>query len=213
MGKPYNRVLSIDTALEACAVSVANGDDIFTAYEPMGRGQTEKLLPMILDTCDRAGTKLKDIEAVVVTRGPGSFTGVRVGLSVARTLEATQNIPLYGLTTFEAVSLLLGEGNSDYGIVLESKRDDVYFQKKGSAPSVSEIGTVQKEHPNLPLVGNVEGVQTVALDKITEKMIEYVRQNDVEIGGSSPVYLRGADISKSKKSYRSLSDEVLSGLK
>ena len=206
-----SKILAIDTALEACTVSVRNNDNIHTIYEPMGRGQTERLLPMIVDACEKAGTTLRDIEAVCVTAGPGSFTGVRVGLSVARTLESTQNIPLYGMTTFEAVSLLIKEDS--YGVALKSKRDDVYFQlvKDGKEVKscVSTIEDIKQEYPDLPLFGNVDGVEAVDLGNITEKMIVKALSGEVKSGKNQPVYLRDADISKSKKIYRTLSDGAL----
>ena len=205
------RVLSIDTALEACAVSVSDGKTTYTIYEKMGREQTERLLPMIVDACAQADTPLKDIEAVAVTRGPGSFTGVRVGLSVARTLSNVQNIPLHSFTTFEAVALL--SKHSNYGIALESKREDIYFQEVRSdtfEPAyVSSIAKLRQEHPNLHLIGNIEGVDPVPLEILTEVMINNIGHGSND---GTPVYLRNADISKSKKTYRTLSNNLLNAL-
>ncbi len=202
------KILAIDTALEACTVSVRNGDLIHTIYEPMGRGQTERLLPMIVESCEKVGTSLRDIEAVCVTVGPGSFTGVRVGLSVARTLEVTQNISLYGMTTFEAVSLLIEE--ESYGIALKSKRDDVYFQLVENGEEkfsgVVTIEHIKSEYSDIPLYGNVEAVTNVDLSLITEKMIDKALSGDAGKGVNQPVYLRDADVSMSKKKYRTLSE-------
>ena len=199
------RILAIDTVLDACAVSVSNGKKTQSFYEPMGRGQTERLLPMILEACEAVGLELNHIDAVAVTRGPGSFTGVRVGLSVARTLSTIHNIPLYGLTTFEAISTLLdphGDDKNTYGIALSSKRDDVYFQKQGETAYLSTVNDIRNEYPDLHIYGNVEGVEAIPLDALTASMIDAVERGLYEAGKLTPVYLRDADISKSKKSYR-----------
>lgn len=206
-------ILAIDTALEACSVSVSNGDDdIQTLYEPMGRGQTERLLPMIVETCGQAGIALKDVEAVAVTRGPGSFTGVRVGLSVARTLSTIQDIPLYGFTTFDAVALL--SPHNHYVIALNSKRNDVYAQEinnNGASlpPYLSTITDIRQKSGDIPVIGNVVGFEQLDLSKLTQAMIKNHKNG---INDRSPVYLREADISESKKTYATLSDNVLNKL-
>ncbi len=204
-------LLAIDTALEACAVSVSTGGQMHTIYEPMKRGQTERLLPMIMEACEVIDVSLKDMNGVCVTRGPGSFTGVRVGLSVARTLASTREIPLYGMTSFEALSLLI-ENKPDYGIVLESKRQDVYFQAilnhQPQAPCVTTYEEILQTYPTLELIGNAGSLE---FDQrhLTQRMIEAVRADKIAEGGSQPFYLRGADISQSQKKYRKLSKESL----
>lgn len=212
-----NKILAIDTALEACAVSVANGDQRHTIYEPMGRGQTERIIPMVLDACEAVSVHLGDIEAVCVTRGPGSFTGVRVGLSVARTLASIKDIPLYGLTTFESIMPFMPEDTQHYGIVLESKRDDVYFQMvangEAQTPYLTTCADILTE---LELIGNVDALKDrltpFDLKNITEKMIDLVRTGNIKAGNEKPFYLRDAGISKSKKTYRTLSQEVLTDI-
>ena len=212
-----NKILAIDTALEACAVSVANGDQRHTIYEPMGRGQTERIIPMVLEACEAVSVHLSDIEAVCVTRGPGSFTGVRVGLSVARTLASIRGIPLYGLTTFESIMPFMSEGTQNYGIVLESKRDDLYFQMVvNGEPQAPYLTTCADIPTELTLIGNVEALKDrltpFDLKDITEEMIDLVRAGNIKAGGEKPFYLRDADISKSKKTYRTLSQEVLTDI-
>ncbi len=207
-------ILAIETALEACGVSVATGDQCHTIFEPMKRGQTERLIPMVMEACEGVNITLKDVEAVCVTRGPGSFTGVRVGLSVARTLANIREIPLYGLTSFEALSLFM-EGKSSYGIVLESKRTDVYFQAivdgQAQEPCVTTYESLLETYPDLELIGNVAPLQ-FDQKALTVKMIEYVQSGQAEEGQISPYYCREADISASKKKYRTMSSDVLDSL-
>jgi len=104
-------VLAIDTALDACSVAIARGGETLSHLsEAMNRGQAERLAPMAQEAAAQAGVGFAEIDRVAVTTGPGSFTGVRVGLSFARALALALNKPCLGVSTLEA--LALGEGKS-----------------------------------------------------------------------------------------------------
>jgi tRNA threonylcarbamoyl adenosine modification protein YeaZ len=81
------RVLAIDTALAACAVAVFETDGArMLARESlaMARGHAEALLPLIARVMDEAGIEFSALDRIAVTIGPGSFTGLRVGIAAAR---------------------------------------------------------------------------------------------------------------------------------
>ncbi len=103
-------VLAIDTALDACSVAlVRDGETLASLSEPMDRGQAERLAPMAQEAAAQAGVAFKQIDRIAVTTGPGSFTGVRVGLSFARALALSMGKPCVGVSTLEALALQDGE--------------------------------------------------------------------------------------------------------
>src|SRR6201998_4443921 len=80
-------ILAIDTALDACAAAVLDTDSgrlIAQASQAMKRGHAEALMPLIADVMKEAGVPFATLDRIAVTTGPGSFTGLRVGLSAAR---------------------------------------------------------------------------------------------------------------------------------
>lgn len=103
-------VLAIDTSLDACSVAlVRDGEALASVSAAMQRGQAERLAPMTRDVLAEAGVAFASLDRVVVTTGPGSFTGVRVGLSFARALALALSIPCVGVSTLEALALQSGE--------------------------------------------------------------------------------------------------------
>lgn len=104
-------VLALDTALDACSVAVVrDGETLGEAREIMSRGQAERLAPMAREVAQQAGIGFSEIDRIAVTTGPGSFTGVRVGLSFARALALALAKPCVGVSTLAALALEDGEG-------------------------------------------------------------------------------------------------------
>lgn len=103
------KVLAIDTTLAACAAAIrVDGETRTLCSEPMTRGHAERLAPMARDVMAEAGLAFSQLDRVVVTTGPGSFTGVRVGLAFARGLAVALRIPCIGVSTLEALALEAG---------------------------------------------------------------------------------------------------------
>jgi tRNA threonylcarbamoyladenosine biosynthesis protein TsaB len=126
-------VLALDAAGSACSAAVAVGERVLCAdrFEGM-HGQAETLLPMVDAAMRKAGLSPAAIELVATTVGPGSFTGIRVGLAAARGIALAVSAQLIGVTSFDAVAT--GFAPPDCGgvrflmITLESRREDLYVQ-------------------------------------------------------------------------------------
>ena len=98
-------ILAIDTALDACAAGVLDTDAaalIAQESQAMKRGHAEALMPLIGRVIKEAGIAFAALDRIAVTTGPGSFTGLRVGLSAARGIALAANKPVVGLSTLTA---------------------------------------------------------------------------------------------------------------
>ncbi|MFZ4533190.1 MAG: tRNA (adenosine(37)-N6)-threonylcarbamoyltransferase complex dimerization subunit type 1 TsaB [Alsobacter sp.] len=99
------RILAIDTALEACSAAVfeaGSADPLAAETLPMARGHAEALMPMLDRVVSATAGGFGALGRVAVTVGPGSFTGLRVGISAARAIALAAGIPAVGVTTLSA---------------------------------------------------------------------------------------------------------------
>src|SRR3569832_1939804 len=95
-------ILAFDTSIAACSVALIRDAAILAATrEVMDRGQAEALMPMIERVMESARASYRDLDRIAVTTGPGSFTGVRVGLAAARGLGLASEKPIVGVLTTE----------------------------------------------------------------------------------------------------------------
>ncbi|MBR1270842.1 tRNA (adenosine(37)-N6)-threonylcarbamoyltransferase complex dimerization subunit type 1 TsaB [Bradyrhizobium sp. AUGA SZCCT0222] len=126
-------ILAIDTALDACAAAVLDTDAariIAQESQPMKRGHAEALMPLIARVMKASGVAFTSLDRVAVTKGPGSFTGLRVGLSAARGIALAAGKPVVGLTTLTAYAAPFVGENSEHPIIsaIDARHDHVYFQ-------------------------------------------------------------------------------------
>lgn len=126
-------VLALDTALDFCAAAVLDTDTkTLIAHETvaMKRGHAEALMPMIDRVMKASGIAYLGLDRVAVTTGPGSFTGLRVGISAARGIGLAANKPVVGLTTLSAYVAPLVAEKQDQPILaaIDARHDHVYFQ-------------------------------------------------------------------------------------
>lgn len=130
--------LGIDTATSACACAVwsaAEGRIIAVQAEAMTRGQAERLIPLVQETLAAAGVGFAAIDRYAVVVGPGTFTGLRIGLAAARGLALAADKPLLGVTSLEAAVRGLDAGDRDGRTLLaiiESRRDELFVQPWGA---------------------------------------------------------------------------------
>ncbi|MBQ9738981.1 MAG: tRNA (adenosine(37)-N6)-threonylcarbamoyltransferase complex dimerization subunit type 1 TsaB [Alphaproteobacteria bacterium] len=197
-------ILSLDTSSSAVSVAVLDKENVLAFQEQvMDRGQGEALVPMIAQVLEQAQKTPSDITGVAVAVGPGSFTGVRVGLSTARGVGLALNVPVYGVTNFEATA---------YGIsvpvivVLDTKRGDYFtqaFDDKGPA-SEAKTHSANDLKSDLPFVAVGDGAEKLSAE-IGCDVLQKTVPSAVAIGKIAlsrlemplppePLYLRDADV-------------------
>jgi tRNA threonylcarbamoyladenosine biosynthesis protein TsaB len=124
-------ILNIETATTACSVCIARGEEILALKElNNGYSHSENLHPFIEETLRIAGLKPGDLDAVAVSRGPGSYTGLRIGVSTAKGLCYGLNIPLIGINTLKNMAAGVIKDKADdsilYCAMLDARRMEVY---------------------------------------------------------------------------------------
>jgi tRNA threonylcarbamoyl adenosine modification protein YeaZ len=130
------RVLAIDCALGACAAAVfesAAGIVVASQTRIMLRGHAEALMPLIARVMDEAEVEFQELDRIAVTVGPGSFTGLRVGISAARGIALAAAKPAIGLTTLAGLAAPhIAEDDTTLVVAaIDARHDHVYMQVFG----------------------------------------------------------------------------------
>ncbi|EKP0294447.1 tRNA (adenosine(37)-N6)-threonylcarbamoyltransferase complex dimerization subunit type 1 TsaB [Aeromonas veronii] len=123
------KILAVDTATEACSAALLVGDKLFSRWEEAPRDHTRKILPMVQAVLEDAGISLSDLDAIAFGRGPGSFTGVRIGISVAQGLAFGAGVPLIGISTLAAMAqgAYRVDGAQQVLTAIDARMNEVYF--------------------------------------------------------------------------------------
>jgi len=98
------RILAIDTATEACSAALWNDGATTAHFELCPREHTQRILPLVQDILTETATDLTELDALAFGRGPGSFTGVRIGIGIAQGLALGANLPMIGVSTLATMA-------------------------------------------------------------------------------------------------------------
>ena len=210
-------VLCLDTCLEACSVSLVTkaGKKAITLSEDMTRGQSERLVPMIEEMLREAKRTYQDITAIAATRGPGSFTGLRIGMTTASVLAHTLSVPFHGFTCFQAMAACLKD-EEDGCLVIDSKRRGAFAHmfKSGALTGKPFLLPEEDFSSQTAVFGfyGHEAVVPIGKSSLCEALGELALDETVK-SAQSPFYMREADISVSKKQIRTLDDNLIKRVK
>jgi tRNA threonylcarbamoyladenosine biosynthesis protein TsaB len=213
-------ILSIDTALDACAAAVLDtaGGVIARESQPMKRGHAEALMPLIARVMKASGVGFAALDRIAATTGPGSFTGLRVGLSAARGIALAAGKPVVGVTTLTAFAApIISENEEPNPVVaaIDARHDQVYFQAVGGDGSSlirPQVAPIEKaldaaRFGALHLVGNAariladrwpaDAAPPITVDQQAAPDIAWVAwlgaAVSVESSPARPYYLRAPD--------------------
>ena len=120
-------ILAFETSAKAASVALTeNGKLLGESYQNTGLTHSQTLMVMAEDLLKQCGKTVKDITAVAVAEGPGSFTGVRIGVAAAKGFAWGREIPCYGISTLEAMALSLGAYEGYVCACMDARRNQVY---------------------------------------------------------------------------------------
>ncbi|WP_145518013.1 tRNA (adenosine(37)-N6)-threonylcarbamoyltransferase complex dimerization subunit type 1 TsaB [Yersinia bercovieri] len=98
------RILAIDTATEACSVALWNNGEVQALFELCPREHTQRILPLVQQVLAESGLSLGQLDALAFGRGPGSFTGVRIGIGIGQGLALGADLPMIGVSTLQTMA-------------------------------------------------------------------------------------------------------------
>ena len=212
------KLLCIDTALASCSVCVydASTASVLAAEQQlMARGHAEALPPMVARVMAQAGITYGDLGRIAVTTGPGTFTGIRIGLSFARALGLARNIKVVGINTMIATQASVSESVSV--VVHQAGMSGLFYFYAGAdiellAPPdiISRLGRRQ-----LMLGTGAEAIIALSGRSDLRRLPQfdlpsalgfaaYAASQPEPVGMPDPVYLREADAKPQKDALRSL---------
>ena len=216
------KLLAIDTALASCSVCVF--DDVILAAEQihMERGHAEALAPMVDRVMKQAGASFKDLHRIAVTTGPGTFTGIRVGLSFARSLGVALNIKVVGVNSMIATQVAVTNPESSVVVVHKAGQSGFYYVYLESISTNIELLKIEDLLEVLPLNCTVVGTGAEEVAAVAGvKNLKRLRQFDLPVASGfaafaaaqaepftrpEPLSLREADAKPQNLALRPIQD-------
>lgn len=222
-------ILNIETATTACSVSLAKDGQLlhFIEYDN-GYSHAENLHPFIQQLLKESNTHVNALKAIAVSKGPGSYTGLRIGVSAAKGLAYAMNVPLISVDTLQTMSVAAREKLTDVSFfcpMIDARRMEVYTsvydknlvaQQKIEALIINETSIEQfKKYQNICFFGNgylkakdilsqipgssfLESVQPSAKNMIELSFNKYVSKDFENVNYFEPFYLKDFLILKKK---------------
>ncbi len=167
-------ILAIETATDICGVALVNNHAVLAhRFIAEKNVHSEKLLPMIDEVLKEAAITLRNVNAVALSIGPGSFTGLRIGLSTAKGLAMAAELPLIPVPTLDALALEYHRNGSNSAAIIcsliDAKRDEAFFsfysiqngipfrRSEYEIASAQAIAEKAKQFPSVIFVGDGVG--------------------------------------------------------
>lgn len=171
------KILGIDTTTKSASCSVLNEDKYYTKAISNEITHSEKLLPIIHETLEESNLKIKDIELLLAINGPGSFTGIRIGLATVKALAQVRDLDIYSISSIDLISyvaLKKLEKKEAYVLsLIDAKNNRVYY-------GINKVLVTENNKVVMEKVMDVSNdILTDALDNISE----LVKDKDLIIAG------------------------------
>ncbi|MCK4460740.1 MAG: tRNA (adenosine(37)-N6)-threonylcarbamoyltransferase complex dimerization subunit type 1 TsaB [candidate division Zixibacteria bacterium] len=208
----YQHVLAIDTSTSVLRLALSFGSDrVVKLNEDIGASHGQMLVRKIQDLLDGAGIQTKQLGALVICTGPGSFTGLRIGLAAAKGIAEALDIPIVGVSLFDIVVLKLRNVAGEICVVVPFKRDECFVATIENGRFDSErieavpIGKIRafvkgrpvtsvgiKLPPDLSSSGSAvpPGIEYDAADLLQVGMVRLEAGNQDDISQLQPLYVQ-----------------------
>lgn len=183
------KILALDTCLSACSVAITDGEgaELASAFEEGSRGQVERILPMIDQMFEAADVEKTDIDYIAVTKGPGTFAGVRIGLATAKGLSLALNVKILAVTTLEATAQAVlgeyGEGSGfNFTVCHDARRSEFYTQSFNLSKGVLTALTSAEAISYDALEGALSEIPEYIFGTGAEIAVDYFEHTTVKVG-------------------------------
>lgn len=141
-------VLGIDTSTDICSVGLSNKEDFIGEINiQLKRRHSERLLPIIKKIFSEIDYEIQDLDGLAVTDGPGSFTGLRIGLSTAQAFKRALNIPVYSVSSLEYMAYSVSQhyGNDLLVPTIDARNKRVYTSIFASEPQQKNLKRIRDD--------------------------------------------------------------------
>lgn len=217
-------LLSMDSSAVTASVALTDGDEIIKSeFVNSGLTHSETLLPMITRVMD--GRKYSELDGIAITAGPGSFTGVRIGVATVKGLAFNDDIPCYSVSTLEAIAYNFVDKNAVVCAVMDARRMQFYnalFRVQNGkverlcddrAISIEDLRNELKQYDKVLIAGDGAKLcfQNIELENCTLADDDRIYQNAVGVAKAAqnknaispkalmPVYLRQSQAERELK--------------
>lgn len=217
-------LLSMDSSAVTASVALTDGDEIIKSeFVNSGLTHSETLLPMITRVMD--GRKYSELDGIAITAGPGSFTGVRIGVATVKGLAFNDDIPCYSVSTLEAIAYNFVDKNAVVCAVMDARRMQFYnalFRVHNGkverlcddrAISIEDLRNELKQYDKVIIAGDGAKLcfQNIELENCTLADVDRIYQNAVGVAKAAqnknaispkalmPVYLRQSQAERELK--------------
>lgn len=217
-------LLSMDSSAVTASVALTDGDEIIKSeFVNSGLTHSETLLPMIARVMD--GHKYSELDGIAITAGPGSFTGVRIGVATVKGLAFNDDIPCYSVSTLEAIAYNFVDENAVVCAVMDARRMQFYnalFRVQNGkverlcddrAISIEDLRNELKQYDNVIIAGDGANLcfRNIKLENCSLADDDRIYQNAVGVAKAAknknaispkalmPVYLRQSQAERELK--------------
>lgn len=194
------KILAFDSSAKSASVAILDGEKIIAeSFENEGRTHSKTLLAMFEKIVNEHKINVKDVDLIAVTNGPGSYTGVRIGVSVAQGLALAWSVKCVGVSSLEALAQNID--NTDKSLicaVMDARADQVYtalFKRENSkiirvsndaCMKISElVEKFRKTNENYVLVGDA-----------SEKVAEIFNENNITCQINNDIYGKASSVAR-----------------